>query len=74
MIERHSCQHMLNKNRRAILDRLQATIIDDVVERDSLHRHSTKFGVVRLDHHVAETIKLSPIEDFDKGNFPAGIL
>ena len=74
MIERHGRQHVLNENRRAILNRLQATIIDDVVERDSVHRNATELSVVGLDYHVAETVKLSPIEDFDKGNFPAGIL
>ena len=74
MIERHGRQHVLNKNRRAILDRLQATIIDDVVECDCLHRYTAELSVVGLDHHVAETVKLSPIEHLNEGNFPAGIL
>ena len=74
MIERYGRQHVLNENRRAILNRLQTTIIDNVVECNSVHRNATEFSVVGLDYHVAKTIKLSPIEHLNEGNFPAGIL
>ena len=74
VIEAYGRDHMLDQDRRAILQRLETTIVHDLVKWNCLHRHATELGVVGLDHHVADAIKLCAIEHFNVRNLPAGIL
>ena len=56
MIETHGRDHVLDKNGRAILQRLKPPVVHDLANGNSVHRDRSELCGIVLDHHVAKTI------------------